>query len=262
MNYTLNEWLNLAIRWTHVFAAIMWVGQTYLFTWLDHTLNREGQVWMVHSGGFYIVDKQKVPQLLPKTLHWFKWEAAITWLSGVSLFILLYYVGGLISAGSPKDLSLGLSIAISLGSIVIGWLIYDMLWISPLAKSEPVAIAISYLLLVGAAYGFTRIFSGRAAYYQVGALLGTLMAWNVWVRILPAQRQLLSAVKAGGQPDMTLAERAKNRSKHNTFIVVPLVFIMLSNHFPVTTFGSTYNWLVLAGLVIAGWVVAHFIRSH
>ena len=262
MNYTLNEWLNLAFRWTHVFTAIMWVGQTFLFTWLDHTLSKEGQVWMVHSGGFYIVDKQKVPELLPKTLHWFKWEAAITWLSGVSLFVLLYYAGGLIYAGSPLDLSPQKAILISLAAIVIGWFIYDLLWISPVANYWNVAVVISYALLVAAIYGATRVFGGRAAYLQIGAMLGTFMAFNVWVRILPAQRSLIAAVKAGQQPNMMLAERAKNRSKHNTFIVLPVVLIMLSNHFPVTTFGSTYNWIVLAALVLVGWVVAHLIRSH
>jgi uncharacterized membrane protein len=262
MNYILNEWLNLALRWFHVFTAIMWVGQTFLFTWLDHTLNREGQVWMVHSGGFYIVDKQKVPELLPKKLHWFKWEAALTWLSGVSLFVLLYYAGGLISAGSPLDLTTMQAIGISIAAIVVAWFIYDMLWISPLAKMEPLLIAISYALLVAAIYGYTRIYSGRAAFLQTGAMLGTFMAFNVWVRILPAQRSLIRAVENGQQPDMTLAERAKGRSKHNTFIVLPVVFIMLSNHFPVTTYGSPHNWLILAGLVLVGWVVAHLIRSH
>ncbi|MEA2570199.1 MAG: hypothetical protein QOI24_2200 [Acidobacteriota bacterium] len=262
MNYTLTEWLNLAFRWTHVFAAIMWVGQTFLFTWLDHTLSKEGQVWMVHSGGFYIVDKQKVPEMLPKTLHWFKWEAAITWLSGVSLFILLYYAGGLISAGNPLELTNMQAIGISLASIVVGWFIYDMLWISPLANRWNVAVVISYALLVGAIYGFAHIFSGRAAYLQTGALLGTFMAFNVWVRILPAQRALIAAVKAGQQPNMMLAERAKNRSTHNTFMVVPVVFMMLSNHFPVATYGHAQNWIILAGLVLVGWVVAHLIRSH
>jgi uncharacterized membrane protein len=262
VNYTLNEWLNLAFRWTHVFAAIMWVGQTFLFTWLDHTLSKEGQVWMVHSGGFYIVDKQKVPEMLPKTLHWFKYEAAITWLSGLSLFVLLYYVGGLISAGSPRELSNTTAILISIGTLILGWFIYDLLWISPLANHWNAAVVISYALLVGAIYFFTTMFSGRAAYLQTGALLGTFMAFNVWARILPAQRSLIAAVQAGQQPNMMLAERAKNRSKHNTFMVVPVVFIMLSNHFPVTTYGSANNWIILAGLILVGWVVAHLIRSH
>src|SRR5438552_11420668 len=130
MNYVVREWLNLAVRWTHVFAAIMWVGQTYFFTWLDHAFHGEKQVWMVHSGGFYIVDKQQRPELLNQTLHWFKWEAFFTWLSGIVLLILVYYTGGIMVDDSVRAMSNGMAVAISVGMIVIGWLIYDLLWIS------------------------------------------------------------------------------------------------------------------------------------
>lgn len=261
MNYVAQEWLNIALRWTHVFAAIMWVGQTYFFTWLDHVFHKERQVWMVHSGGFYIVDKQKTPQLLDQTLHWFKWEAAFTWLSGLLLLGLVYYHGGLMSADSKLGYSNGKMIGISLAIIVVGWLIYDALWL--FVKNEIIGVVISYLLLAGAIWVFCeKLFGGRAAFMQTGAMLGTFMAWNVWVRILPAQRQLIAATKKGEAADMRLADRAKNRSKHNTFIVVPVVFIMISNHFPVTTYGSQYNWAVLCGLVLVGWGVAAVIRSR
>jgi uncharacterized membrane protein len=260
--YAVQEWLNLALRWTHVFAAIMWVGQTYFFTWLDHTFHHERQVWMVHSGGFYIVDKQKEPKLLDQTLHWFKWEAAFTWLSGILLLALVYWQGGLMAQDSVIPMSNGKAIALSAGIIVIGWFVYDLLWLSPLVKNEKAGVVISYLLLAGAIYAFTHVYAGRAAYMQAGAMLGTFMAWNVWVRILPAQRQLIAATKAGLPADMRLADRAKSRSKHNTFIVVPVVFIMISSHFPVTTYGSQYNWLVLDVLVLVGWVVASVIRSR
>jgi uncharacterized membrane protein len=269
LSYTAQEWLNIALRWTHVFAAIMWVGQTYFFTWLDHTFHHERQVWMVHSGGFYIVDKQKEPKLLDQTLHWFKWEAAFTWLSGLALLGLVYYHGGLMSSDAKLKLSNGdpisngQAIALSLGIIVVGWLLYDLLWLSPIAKNETVGVVISFLLLAGAIWVFCeKLYGGRAAYMQTGAMLGTFMAWNVWVRILPAQRQLIAATKAGQPADMRLADRAKSRSKHNTFIVVPVVFIMISNHFPVTTYGNQYNWAVLAALVLVGWGVAWFIRSR
>jgi uncharacterized membrane protein len=262
MNYVLREWLNLAFRWAHVFAAIMWVGQTYFFTWLDHTFHGEKQVWMVHSGGFYIVDKQKRPELLNQTLHWFKWEAAFTWLSGIILLILVYYAGGIMVDESVRAMSNTTAVAMSVGMIVAGWLIYDLLWISPLARNEIAGTIVSYLLLVGAIVLATRVFSGRAAYMQIGAMLGTFMAANVWVRILPAQRQLIAAVKDGGEPDMRLADRAKQRSKQNTFIVLPVVFIMISNHFPVATYGNQYNWLVLAVLVLVGWAVAKVIRTR
>jgi uncharacterized membrane protein len=262
VDYVIREWLNLALRWTHVFAAIMWVGQTYFFTWLDHAFSRESQVWMVHSGGFYIVDKQKRPELRAQTLHWFKWEAAFTFIFGFLLLILVYYAGGIMVDDSVMKLTVARAVAISVAMIVAGWFVYDLLWISPLAKHEVAATVLSYLLIVATIVGSLRIFAARAAYMQVGAMLGAYMALNVWVRILPAQRALIAAVSAGREPDMRLAERAKQRSKQNTFIVLPVVFIMLSNHFPVSTYGHRYNWAILAGLVLAGWGVAKIIRTR
>jgi uncharacterized membrane protein len=166
------------------------------------------------------------------------------------------------AADSPIGLTPIKAAAISVAIFFAAWFIYDTLWISPLAKQEVAAVTISYLLLAAAIYGFTRIFGGRAAYMQAGATMGTLMAWNVWARILPAQRSLIRAVEEGREPDMTLAERAKQRSKHNTFMIVPVVLIMISNHFPVATYGNTYNWLILAVLVLVGWVVAKIIRDN
>ena len=262
MDYVVREWLNLALRWTHVFAAIMWVGQTYFFTWLDHAFSKESQVWMVHSGGFYIVDKQKRPELRAQTLHWFKWEAMFTFVFGFLLLILVYYGGGLMVDDSVMKLSVARAVEISVAMIVVGWFIYDFLWISPLAKYEIPATIVSYLLIVATTYASVRIFAPRASYMQVGAMLGAYMALNVWVRIIPAQRQLIDAVTNGREPDMRLAEVAKQRSKQNTFMVVPVVFIMISNHFPVATYGNAYNWAVLAGLVIAGWIAAAIIRTR
>jgi uncharacterized membrane protein len=262
MSYVWQEWLNLAIRWTHVFAAIMWVGQTYFFTWLDHTFGSEKQVWMVHSGGFYIVEKQKRPQLLDQTLHWFKWEAFFTLVSGFLLLILVYYHGHIMIDEDVMKMTGWQAAGLSLALIAVGWFVYDLLWISPLAKNEAAGTVVSYLLLVAAIYGVTHLFSGRGAYMQIGAMLGTFMALNVWVRILPAQRSLIAAVKGGGEPDMRLADLAKQRSKQNTFIVLPVVFIMLSNHFPVATYGNHYNWLILSILVLVGWGVAKIIRTR
>jgi len=262
VDYFVREWLNLALRWTHVFAAIMWVGQTYFFTWLDHAFSKESQVWMVHSGGFYIVDKQKRPELRQQTLHWFKWEAAFTFIFGFLLLILVYYGGGLMVDDSVMKLSVATAVAISVAMFVIGWFVYDFLWISPLAKHEVAATIVSYLLIVATIAASLRIFAARAAYMQVGAMLGAYMALNVWVRIIPAQRQLIDAVTNGREPDMRLADRAKQRSKQNTFIVLPVVFIMLSNHFPVSTYGNRWNWAVLAVLVLVGWGVAKIIRTR
>ncbi|HEX2120705.1 MAG TPA: urate hydroxylase PuuD [Thermoanaerobaculia bacterium] len=258
MSYTVQEWLNLLFRWTHIFAGIMWVGATYYFTWLDrrfHTTDPD-QVWMVHSGGFYVVNKTGSPSQ-SHTLHWFKWEAAMTWLSGIPLLVLIYYVGGaLIESGQSYNAAL----AAGIGSIILGWIVYDLLWLSPLSKIEPVAIAISYALIVALAWWLPHVMSPRAAYLHVGAVLGTIMAANVWQRIIPAQKKMVAAVKDGRQPDRTLAERAKFRSKHNTYIVIPVVFIMISHHYPVATRG--YEWTVLAALTLAGWVVAHIIRKQ
>ena len=261
-SYVVSEWLNLALRWTHVFAAIMWVGQTYFFTWLDHTFSKESQVWMVHSGGFYIVDKQKRPELRQQTLHWFKWEAAFTFVFGFLLLILVYYHGGLMVDDSVMKLSVARAVAISVAMFVAGWFVYDFLWISPLAKHEVAATVVAYLLIVATIYASVHIFAARAAFMQVGAMLGSYMALNVWVRIIPAQRQLIDAVTNGREPDMRLAERAKLRSKQNTFIVLPVVVIMLSSHFPVALLGSQYNWELLAALVLVGWGVAKVIRTR
>ena len=263
MSYTAQEWLNLVLRWIHVFAGIMWVGATYYFTWLDrrfHTTDPD-EVWMVHSGGFYRVTKTKThsPQ---HTLHWFKWEAAMTWLSGVLLLILLYYAGGLLVDGEPGKPSFTVAAIIGAAVILVGWKAYDLLWLSPVAKNEPVAIAISYAGIVGLAWWLPQVMSTRAAYMHVGALLGTCMAANVWERIIPAQKKMVRAVQEGREPDPVLADRAKFRSKHNTYMVIPVVLIMISSHFPVTTYGNRYNWVVLAVLTLVGWVAAHIIRRQ
>ncbi|HEX9493321.1 MAG TPA: urate hydroxylase PuuD [Thermoanaerobaculia bacterium] len=262
MPYQLNEWLNLAFRWTHVFAGIMWIGQTYFFTWLDHRLHEEGNVWMVHSGGFYVVQKQGAGALLPQRLHWFKWEAALTWISGFLLLGLVYYNGGLMVDDSVRRMQPSTAAWLSIAWLAVAWFVYDFLWISPMKKNEAAGVVVSYLVLVGAIFAATRIFSARAAYMQIGAMLGTFMAANVWVRILPAQRQLIAAAKEGREPDLRLADRAKQRSKQNTFMVLPVVFIMISNHFPVATYGNRYNWEILAALVLVGWGAAKIIRTR
>lgn len=258
MSYTLQEWIGLALRWMHVFAGIMWVGATYYFTWLDrrfHTTDPE-QVWMVHSGGFYVVEKQSKPSA-SHGLHWFKWEAAMTWLSGIPLLILVYYAGGLLV---DEGKNFQVAAAAGIGAVILGWIVYDLLWISPLAKIEPLAILISYGLIVGLAWWLPQVMSPRAAYLHVGAVLGTIMAANVWMRILPGQRRFLAALREGREPDQRLTDRAKFRSKHNTYIVVPVVFLMISSHYPVATRG--YEWTVLAVLTLVGWAVAHVIRKQ
>ncbi len=270
MDFSLSEWLNLAVRWIHVFAGILWIGQTYFFTWLDGQLSAEeraagkenpgAQVWMVHSGGFYVVEKQKVPALLPRKLHWFRWEAAVTWLSGIVLLTIVYYLGGALVDESVARISVGAGVGIGIGVLTVSWVIYDLMVRSPVGQSESAFAAVSFLLVVAVAYGLTRVLSGRAAYIHLGAMFGTIMAANVWMRILPAQRKMIAALKQGSKPDATLAAQAKLRSKHNTFMVVPVVFIMLSNHFPTASYGNKYNWEILAVLILVGWGAAKIIR--
>ena len=178
---TVSEWLNLILRWTHVFAGIMWVGTTYYFTWLDARLTEEekaavntgnaAQVWMVHSGGFYVVERRKVPDLVSRTLHWFKWEAGTTWLSGFALLIVVYYLGGgALIDHDVRDISLGAAVGIGIAVIVVGWLAYDLLMLSPLGRNELLFAAIAYALIVGIAFSLTQVFSGRAAYIHVGEI--------------------------------------------------------------------------------------------
>lgn len=268
---TLSEWLNLLFRWTHVFAGIMWVGTTYYFTWLDARLTEEekaalntgndAQVWMVHSGGFYVVERRKVPDLVSRTLHWFRWEAAMTWLSGFALLVLVYYLGGgALVDPDVRDISVGAAVALGIGIIVACGVVYDVMMASPLGQHEKFFAAIAYVLIVVVSFGLTRVFSGRAAYIHLGAIFGTIMAANVWMHILPSQKKMIAALKEGRKPDERLAGRAKLRSKQNTFMAVPVVFIMISNHFPGVTYGDRNNWIILSVLVLVGWIAAKFIR--
>lgn len=268
--FHLPEWLNLVVRWFHVFAGILWIGQTYYFTWLDGQFTAEekvragtsaSEVWMVHSGGFYRVEKRKTLAGVPEKLHWFRWEAALTWLSGMTLLVLVYYMGGALLDGDVSSISLTTGILIGLGMLVAAWFTYDMLVQSPLGRSHVLFAVVGYAAITGAAYGLCRLLSGRAAYIHVGAMFGTIMAANVWMRILPAQKKMIAALKEGKTPDASLAERSKLRSKHNTYLVMPLVFIMISNHFPVATYGDKYNWAILSVLILAGWAAARIVRN-
>ena len=255
------EWTNLIVRWVHVFAGILWIGQTYYFTWLDGQFSSDtDKVWMVHSGGFYVVEKQKVPELLPRKLHWFKWEAAVTYLSGMALLTFVYYAGGALLDRDVSRISLPAGVAIGLGVLVLSWFVYDFMVRSPLGKSEPLFASVSFILIVAVVFALSRLFSARAAYMHVGAIFGTIMAANVWENILPVQKKMVAALRSGQKPDGKLAAQARLRSKHNTFMVVPLVFIMISNHFPVATYGNQYGWAILGVLVLAGWGAAWVIR--
>ena len=267
---TLSEWLNLILRWIHVFAGIMWVGTTYYFTWLDARLTEEekavantgtaAQIWMVHSGGFYVVEKRKTPDLASRTLHWFRWEAGITWLSGFALLVLIYNLGGgALIDPDVREISVGAAVGLGIGIIFACGFVYDVMMLSPLGRNEKLFAAISYVLIVAVSFGLTNVFSARAAYIHLGAIFGTIMAANVWMHILPAQKRMIAALNEGRKPDERLSAQAKLRSKQNTFMAVPVVFIMISNHFP-GTYGDRYNWIILSILVLLGWIAAKFIR--
>lgn len=264
MDFSLSEWLNLAFRWIHVFAGIMWVGTTYYFTWLDGQLReaerRGSQVWMVHSGGFYTVQKHKSLGVAAGDLHWFRWEAAITWLSGIALLVVVYYAGGALLDSPDGSMSNLAAAGIGVGAIIGGKVIYEALVRSPLGRSD-IAMAIAGLvLIVAVAAALKMVFSGRAMYIHIGAIFGTIMASNVWDTILPAQKKMIASAARAEAVDPALGASAKLRSKHNTFLAVPTVFIMISNHFPIATYGNTYSVAVLGAMVLVGWFAAVWIR--
>jgi uncharacterized membrane protein len=273
MTGLLGDWADLLLRWTHFIAGIAWIGSSFYFIWLDRALSApapprarvEGEVWMVHSGGFYQTEKRRPgPGEVPAVLHWFKWEAMLTWISGIALLVLVYYLSGAyLLDPAVSSVGRGTATALGIGLLVIGWVAYDWLWRSPLATDRAGwgATAISLALLAAVTIVSCRLLSGRAAYMHVGALLGTLMVANVWLRILPAQQTMIDATKAGRQPDFTLGERAKQRSLHNSYMTFPLLFIMLSNHYP-RTYASPVNWLVLLLLCVAGAAVRHAMIGH
>jgi uncharacterized membrane protein len=268
---TVRELLDLFVRWVHVIAGIMWIGNSLLFNWLDRNLRPaeppkegvQGKIWLLHSGAFYEVEKKLLPPGMPypEKVHWFMFQNLTTWISGICLLVIVYYMGGAAYMIDPNvaTIGAGAAIALGVGVLVGGWLVYDTLWRSPIGKNTPLAFAISFVLLIAVSYGLTRVLSGRAAYIHVGALLGTLMTANVWFYVVPSQRELVAATKSGLPQDPALSYRAKQRSIHNNYMTFPVLFIMISNHFP-STYGATLNWLILAILMVGSAAVRHFMN--
>jgi uncharacterized membrane protein len=261
-----NEWLDFLARWLHVVAGIVWIGTSFYFVALDNHLRPPpdseggvgGEAWEIHGGGFYRVEKYRLaPRRLPEPLYWFKWEAYTTWLSGFALMVFLYYVNAdtYLIDKSVADLTPAAAIAISIGLLVVGWLVYDGL--CRLLRSELVLAAALVGLTTLAAWGASELFSGRAEYVQVGAMLGTIMTANVFVVIIPAHWKLVRAKQAGREPDPVPAARAQQRSVHNNYLTLPVVFAMLSNHFP-ATYGHSHSWLILVALMVTGAWIRHF----
>ena len=273
MTTLLLEWLNIGLRWTHLIAGIGWIGTSLYFMWLDAALQKpdpprddvQGQAWLLHSGGFYLVERRTLPPgALPSPIHWFKWEAAMTFLTGFPLLVLVYYLTGGVYLVDPNVSSItpGAAVLVGIGLLIVSWVMYDLLWTSPLAAGRGrSATIVSWALLFAVVYALTRVLSGRAAYIHVGAMLGTIMVANVWMRIVPAQRDLIAAAEAGRTPDYTLSTRAKQRSTHNSYVTFPVIFMMLSNHYP-TTYGHPWNWLILWLLIVVGAGVRHVMLAR
>jgi uncharacterized membrane protein len=247
------EWLQALFRWIHVVAGVLWIGLLYFFNWIN------GPV----GAALDAETKQKVlPELLPRTLYYFRWGAAFTWITGILLLGLVYYMNkGLMAEDAAVQSS---AIMYSAIAFLGGAIIYDLLWKSPLAANQSLGVAVSFVLLCGVMYGLNSMgVSPRALYIHVGALLGTAMAMNVWMRIWPAQRKIIAAIKAGEAPDGDLKALAGLRSKHNTYMSVPLIFIMVSNHYPgIYGFGGDQGWIVLAAIIAVGWVVTNMIYKQ
>jgi uncharacterized membrane protein len=265
-----SELFDVLFRWAHVIAGIMWIGNSMLFNWLDRNLEKSGQlarlsqgkIYMVHSGAFYDVEKKLLePGQMPDTLHWFKWQNGITWLTGISLFIVVYYFHGAAFLVDPSVHDVGPTIAITLSvcSLFTGWLIYDGIWRTFGERNPRLGSALSVILLFGAIFGFAQVFSGRAAYIQTGVLIGTVMTGNVWFVIMPSQRALIAATTSGKDQDPRLSIQAKQRSIHNNYLTFPLLFIMVSNHFSAAT-THPYNWVILIAVLVGGAGVRHYMN--
>jgi uncharacterized membrane protein len=270
------DWLSLLGRWVHLITGIAWIGASFYFVWLDNhlrppeneALSRRGvggELWAVHGGGFYNAQKYRIaPETLPRALHWFYWEAYSTWLSGFFLLVLLYYAQAEIYLIDPRvaDLNKPTAIGISLAFIVGGWVVYDVLCRSPLARHGAWLGAILALLLGAAAFELCHLFSGRGAFIQFGAMLGTIMAANVFFVIIPGQREMVRAKREGRDPDPEAGLRGKLRSVHNTYFTLPVLFTMISNHYALT-FGARRNWLVLIAISVAGLLIrVYFVARH
>ena len=264
------EWLNIVVRVMHITFGIAWIGASFYFVFLENALNRTenvrdelaGDLWAVHGGGFYYLEKYKVaPKTIPKHLHWFKYEAYFTWLSGFGLLFIIYYFNAsatMIDTNVMK-LSAASAIGISIGSFIVGWILYDLLCKSPLAKKKLLFALIGTILLVGFAFFYSQVFSGRAAFIHFGAMIGSIMVANVFFVIIPSQKAMVNAARKGVPPDPQKGKNALFRSLHNNYFTLPVLFVMVSNHFP-STFGHEYQWMVLSAITLGSAGVKHWLN--
>ena len=266
--WPITDWIALLLRWTHVVAGIAWIGSSFYFIALDAGLRKRdgldegvsGEAWQVHGGGFYRMQKYLVaPSFLPKELTWFKWEAYSTWIFGFALLVVVYYSQPRLYLVDPtvRDLSTGAAVLIALASFPIAWLVYDGLCRSPLGRNQGGLAAAGLVLLLAVIWGLTHLFGGRGAYMQIGALVGTIMVANVFFVIIPNQKTIIASLIAGETPDPRLGLQGKQRSLHNNYLTLPVVFLMISNHYPTISSGSM-NWVVISGVFVVGFLVRHF----
>jgi uncharacterized membrane protein len=263
------SWAEFAVRWLHVITAIAWIGSSFYFIALDLGLNRnipgpaDGEEWQVHGGGFYHVQKYLVaPEAMPEHLTWFKWEAYSTWLSGAALLAIVYWIGGELYLLDPNkaDLALWQGVLISAASLSVGWLVYDFLCKSPLGEKPTVLMLLLFAMLVAMSWGYHQVFTGRAAMLHLGAFTATIMTANVFLIIMPNQRIVVADLKAGRKPDPKYGKIAKLRSTHNNYLTLPVVFLMLSTHYPLA-FATPYSWLIAALVFLLGVTIRHFFNS-
>jgi uncharacterized membrane protein len=265
-------WGEAFLRWLHVIAGIAWIGTSFYFIQLDYSLKARdglpaqahGEAWQVHGGGFYNMVKYLVaPERLPAELTWFKWEAYTTWVSGFALVVAIYYAQASLYLVDPAVLAIGpaTGIAVSVAGLVLGWAVYDGLCRSPLGRNEAVLAAVGFAFLVAVAYAATRVFSARGAFMQMGALIGTIMAANVLMVIIPGQRKVVADLIAGRTPDAIHGRRGKQRSTHNNYLTLPVVFVMISGHYPLA-YATRWSWIIFALLLVMGAVIRHFYNQR
>jgi uncharacterized membrane protein len=265
------EWASFAVRWLHVITAIAWIGSSFYFIALDLGLRKgvnlpplaHGEEWQVHGGGFYHINKYLVaPAQMPEHLTWFKWESYATWLSGFALLCLVYYGGAelYLIDRHVLDVSVPVAVMISLASIVLGWIVYDLLCKSPIGKDTNLLMVFLYFVLVFMAWGYTQVFSARAAFLHLGAFTATIMSANVAMIIIPNQKKVVASLVAGQTPDPALGAQAKQRSLHNNYLTLPVIFLMLSNHNPLA-FATEYSWVIASLVFLMGVTIRHYFNS-
>jgi uncharacterized membrane protein len=264
------DWLAFAVRWLHVITAIAWIGSSFYFIALDLGLNRDipgpadGEEWQVHGGGFYHIQKYLVaPEAMPDHLTWFKWESYMTWLSGAALLMVVYWTGAELYLIDPEkaDLAIWQGILISAGSLAVGWIVYDFLCKSGLGEQPTFLMVLLFVLLVAMAWGYNQVFTGRAVMLHLGAFTATIMTANVFFIIMPNQRIVVADLKAGRKPDPKYGKIAKLRSTHNNYLTLPVIFLMLSNHYPLA-FATEYNWLIAALVFLMGVTIRHYFNTR